>query len=767
MKRSSETLSSYFRINGIKYHFGSEFAQNNVEKPKTTRASTNMSSLRQSASLLEYCLGLGIYVPHYCYHRQLSISGNCRMCLVEIKKSPKPVVSCAMSAKSTLAASAEIYTNSPLVKKSRENIMEFLLLNHPLDCPICDQGGECDLQDQSLFFGVTKKRFYGYRRTVSDKNLGLIVKTVMTRCIHCTRCVRFATEIAGVQNLGTFGRGTNVEIGTYVSKIFDSELSGNVVDLCPVGALTSKPYPFAGRSWELKKISTVDPSDGYGSSILVFLKNNTVFKVLPGFEHGKAGSSNLWLSDKTRFLFDHTLSSRKNIDANLGGHSDVTNKYSWDFVLKHITVTVYVSDHLRKHFLKLNPFLVIFDESSSVEVISILMILEKKYTFFQLRRSATTKLINDFQSDFQMNSVRDFVTLTSSDTCVLLGTNPRYESTYLNLKLKKRYAMGRFQVFSINSRMDLTFPCINLGSNLEKLKHIVGGNASSCNNFKKSSNLITILNTETYAREDSFAIKNLIKVFDSVLLSNNPGMFNLLSTSLNSVGVSNLYSFKNFRKKDLNGTSGLFIINSDAKTSLILTQYIQLAVLNYLTIKIPVTVEQNVKNNFSKLVNQLDLYDYIHLPNNTFFEDSGSYINTEGESKISKKILVSPTNTKSDWMILRKLLSILESIEFTNYKKDNTKVRFRSNSVLKFRNLISFLFLNTQRLSCLSFYGKMGSQEFFLTSKYKTRKSKLSATQLKIWIEDFYIGGFDNYSGDSKIMILCSLSVREVTHTFL
>jgi NADH dehydrogenase/NADH:ubiquinone oxidoreductase subunit G len=689
------------------------------------------------------------------------------MCLVEVKKSPKPVVSCAMSAKSTLAASAEIYTNSPLVKKSRENIMEFLLLNHPLDCPICDQGGECDLQDQSLFFGVTKKRFYGYRRAVSDKNLGLIVKTVMTRCIHCTRCVRFATEIAGVQDLGTFGRGTNVEIGTYVSKIFDSELSGNVVDLCPVGALTSKPYPFAGRSWELKKVSSVDPSDGYGSNILVFLKNNVVFKILPGFKYGRTDGSNLWLSNKTRFLFDHALSSRKNVDANLGGDSGVRDKYSWNFVLRHIAVIVYVSDHLRKHFFKLNPFLILFDESSSVEIISILMILERRYTFFQLRRSATTKLINDFQSDFQMNSVRNFVALTSSDTCILLGTNPRYESTYLNLRLKKRYAMGRFQVFSINSRINLTFPCINLGSNLEKLKHIVEGNVSSCNDFKKSSNLVTILNTETYAREDSFAIKNLIKVLDSMISSNNSGMFNLLSTSLNSVGISNLYSFKNLRRKDLDGTSGLFIINSDAKTSFILNQYIQLAVLNYLTIKTTVTVEQNVKNNFSKLVNRLDLCDYVHLPNDTFFEDSGSYINTEGESRISKKILVSPTNTKSDWMILRKLTSMLESIEFISYKKDNAKIKFRSDSILKFRNLISFLFLNTQRLSCLSFYGKIVSQEEFLTSKHKTRKFKLSATQFKIWIEDFYIGGFDNYSGDSRIMILCSLSAREVTHTFL
>ena len=192
------------------------------------------------------------------------------MCLIEVKNSPKPVVSCSMNAKSLLN-SETIHTNSPLVKKARENILEFLLLNHPLDCPICDQGGECDLQDQALFFGFSKKRFYSLKRIVADKNIGPIVKTVMTRCIHCTRCVRFATEIAGIEDLGIFGRGINSEIGTYVEKVFQSELSGNIIDLCPVGALTSKPYPFLSRDWELKNITTVDFSDGFGINIQVCL----------------------------------------------------------------------------------------------------------------------------------------------------------------------------------------------------------------------------------------------------------------------------------------------------------------------------------------------------------------------------------------------------------------------------------------------------------------------------------------------------------------
>lgn len=196
---------------------------------------------KKTASLIEYCDNLGILIPHYCYHKNLSIAGNCRMCLIEIKNSPKPGVACSLNASSVLNSS-KIYTNTPLVEKARENIMEFLLLNHPLDCPICDQGGECDLQDQSLVYGVTKKRFYDFKRVVSNKNLGPIVKTVMTRCIHCTRCIRFVKEIAGINTLGMLGRGSKNEIGTYVSKVFQSELSGNIIDLCPVSSFTIKKY---------------------------------------------------------------------------------------------------------------------------------------------------------------------------------------------------------------------------------------------------------------------------------------------------------------------------------------------------------------------------------------------------------------------------------------------------------------------------------------------------------------------------------------------
>ena len=230
-----------------------------------------------NSSALEACETVGVEVPRFCYHERLSVAGNCRMCLVEIAKMPKPVASCAMP----IMPDMRIYTDTPLVKKAREGVLEFLLLNHPLDCPICDQGGECDLQDQAMVFGSDRTRFYDFKRGVEDKNVGPLIKTIMTRCIHCTRCVRFAAEIAGVEALGTTGRGRETEIGTYLEKTFQSELSGNVIDLCPVGALTSKPYSFTTRPWELNSVNSIDLTDAIGSNIRLDSRGNDLLRILP------------------------------------------------------------------------------------------------------------------------------------------------------------------------------------------------------------------------------------------------------------------------------------------------------------------------------------------------------------------------------------------------------------------------------------------------------------------------------------------------------
>src|SRR5690554_4111697 len=259
----------------------------------------------RGASILEACKQVGLDIPRFCYHENLSVAGNCRMCLVEIEKSPKPVAACAMP----VANNMMVFTETPLVKKARENVLETLLLNHPLDCPICDQGGECDLQDQTKIFGSDYSRMYYKKRTVVDKYCGPLIKTIMTRCIHCTRCVRYATEVAGIDTLGTLKRGTDTEIGAYIDRIFQTEIAGNVIDLCPVGALTSKPYAFVARPWELRKFPTIDTLDCTGSNIIVELKESEVVRILPRYS---ANINFEWITDKIRFSYDSLKRSRLN-----------------------------------------------------------------------------------------------------------------------------------------------------------------------------------------------------------------------------------------------------------------------------------------------------------------------------------------------------------------------------------------------------------------------------------------------------------------------
>jgi len=253
--------------------------------------------VNSNLSVLEACQFVGIHIPRFCYHETLSIAGNCRMCLVEIEKSPKPVASCALPLSNNLS----IFTDSPLVKKARENVLESLLLNHPLDCPICDQGGECDLQDQTKIFGGDYSRYYSSKRIVESKPYGALIKTIMTRCIHCTRCVRFSEEIAGTSSFGTFNRGKNTEIGPYVLNIFDSEISGNVVDLCPVGALTFKPYAFKARPWELKYYESVDCTSSLCTPILINVKESDIVRIQPKMD---LQLNNSLISDKIRFVYD-------------------------------------------------------------------------------------------------------------------------------------------------------------------------------------------------------------------------------------------------------------------------------------------------------------------------------------------------------------------------------------------------------------------------------------------------------------------------------
>ena len=284
----------------------------------------NEIEFKEGMTVLQACELAGVEIPRFCYHERLSIAGNCRMCLVEMEKSAKPIASCAMPA----AEGMKIKTNTKMVEKARKGVMEFLLVNHPLDCPVCDQGGECDLQDQSLYYGFDGSRFKENKRVVKDKYMGPLIKTQMTRCIHCTRCVRFATEVAGVPEIGAIGRGENMEITTYLEKSMDSELSGNVIDLCPVGALTSKPYAFSARPWELKKTESIDVLDAVGSNIRVDTYGWEVKRILPRLNED---INEEWISDKTRYSCDGLLKQR--LDVPYIKRNNKLQKSNWDEVI--------------------------------------------------------------------------------------------------------------------------------------------------------------------------------------------------------------------------------------------------------------------------------------------------------------------------------------------------------------------------------------------------------------------------------------------------
>jgi NADH-quinone oxidoreductase chain G len=739
----------YFYINNIKFNYDLEFNTN-----------TENNNWKLNAPLIEFCETLGIVIPHFCYNKNLSISGNCRMCLVELKKSPKPIVSCAMNAKSTLSANTEIFTNSPLVKKARENVLEFLLLNHPLDCPICDQGGECDLQDQSLFFGLSKKRFYNFKRIVTDKNIGPIVKTVMTRCIHCTRCVRFASEIGGVEALGVFGRGMNTEIGTYVNKTFQSELSGNVIDLCPVGALTSKPYPFIGRSWELKNIGSIDFSDGFGQNTQVFLKNNRIVKILP--DHNPESNSNEWISDKARFSFDGMFSPERQLNT--------FNSFSWNDLFKELIRTFYFYDHLNRHFLKLNNLILIFNGSVSIEVLNFLVLLSKKYSFIKLRRDTKFKVNNDFEANLQLNSATSAELLETSTLCLLIGINTRYEGSLLNQKLRQRYLKGNFKVFSVDSSVNLTFPTNYLNANLSTIRSIAEGNHMLCQSLKTSKKPSIIISSNIFSRNDASTILQCIKVLEqySNIQTKSWNGLNILSQTLNDTGINFLNRFSVITFNDLQNFSCLFFLNSSLFERN-LNKLIELKLLDYLNYGnnlIKTIIEQNNKiesKPLNKLKGKCNLYNYIYLPNNVFFESSGTFINTEGIIKKTVKLVSSKQNTRNDWQILRKLFSYSKEITFLSDIKINNKIQFNCNNLYNFKNFISFLFHCSQNLSKLSFYLLSKNQSFTLAlneTKFKLNKKKMCNTRLKKNIDDFYIGGNNRYSKYSITMIECSTLFR-------
>ena len=577
----------------------------------------------KNASVLEACEALGVYVPRFCYHERLNVAGNCRMCLVEIEKAPKPIAACAFPVSSNM----RIYTDTPMVQKARENVMEFLLLNHPLDCPICDQGGECDLQEQAMIFGSDRSRFFYVKRTVGDKNCGPLVKTIMTRCIHCTRCVRFFQDIAGQEDLGTTLRGSDTEIGTYVGKILNSELSGNVIDLCPVGALTSKPYAFTARPWEIKTVETIDVTDSVGANIKINFKETEILRVLPSLNDSL---NEEWISDKTRFCFDALKTQR--IGSPLAKFENKFVKISWqNFFVQNSNVL--------KSLLELNSEQVLFVCGNTLDLETI-QILKKMTENFGIRLISEDYLNT---GNHLMGAIKSNVTFTDvleSDLCLSIGTNTRFESALLNVRLKKRIRMGNFTKASIGLYDDLTYNNQSIGNSLKTLLSIAEGNHFFCQKLVKAKTPFLILGSGLKKRIDGHTLNILIAKLSKVIKIVDEDWLgvNFLPLSSNKVGE--------------------FLLGVDSKNKQDFSQikYVYCVGLNSLS-----NLLVNFKNSDSFIVVQSPFSDpslqrgNLILPSTAFSEKEGTFINLEGRVQKTRSVLPGPNLAKNDSIILRSL----------------------------------------------------------------------------------------------------------------
>lgn len=442
-------------------------------------------------TVLQACEKAGVQIPRFCYHDRLSVAGNCRMCLVEIEKAPKPVAACAMP----VMKGWNILTNSEKSRKAREGVMEFLLANHPLDCPICDQGGECDLQDQSMMFGSDRSRFRESKRAVEDKNIGPLVKTIMTRCIQCTRCIRFASEVAGVDDLGTTGRGNDMQVGTYVEKMFMSELSGNIIDICPVGALTSKPYAFTARPWETRKVESIDVLDAVGSNIVVSTRTGEVMRILPRLHED---INEEWISDKTRFAYDG-LKRQRLTQPMVKNEKGVFVYASWEDVLPRVAGVLQSVEG--KDIAAVVGGLV--DAEALIALKDLLNRLNCD-TLCTEEIFPTAGAGTDLRSNYLLNT--KIAGVEEADVLLLVGTNPRFEAPLFNARIRKSWLHNDLQVALVGSPVDLTYRYEHLGESPQILLEIASGKHAFSKVLDNAKKPMVVVGSTALQRSDGAAI---------------------------------------------------------------------------------------------------------------------------------------------------------------------------------------------------------------------------------------------------------------------
>jgi NADH-quinone oxidoreductase subunit G len=579
-------------------------------------------------TVLQACELAGVEIPRFCYHDRLSIAGNCRMCLVEVKPGPpKPQASCALP----VADKQEIFTQTPTVQKARKGVMEFLLINHPLDCPICDQGGECDLQDQAMAYGFDRSRYHENKRAVPDKELGPLVKTSMNRCIHCTRCIRFATEVAGVEQLGATGRGESMEVTTYVEQALSTELAGNLVDLCPVGALTSKPYAFEARPWELTKTESVDVLDALGSNIRIDSRGAQVMRVLPRLNDDV---NEEWISDKTRHAIDGLRHQR--LDRPYVRRKGKLVEATWDEAFATIAA-------------KLNGL----DGSKIAAIVGDQCDAESMVALKDLMASLGSPNVDCRQDGAKIDGPRGSYIFNAgvcgidqADAILLIGTNPRLEAPVLNARIRKRYVHGRCPIASIGAAEDLTYPVERLGAGPATMRELVDGKLGFFDKLKDAKHPLIVVGMGALAREDGAAVLAMAAELAGKLnaVRDDWNGFAVLHTAAARVGGLDLGLVPGEGGRDVAG-----ILEGCQKKEI--EAVFLLAADEIDTTKLGKAFVIYQGHHGDAGAHRAD----VILPGAAYTEKPGIYVNTEGRVQVGRRAGYPPGDAREDWAILRAL----------------------------------------------------------------------------------------------------------------
>jgi NADH-quinone oxidoreductase subunit G len=583
-------------------------------------------------TVIQACEVAGVEIPRFCYHERLSIAGNCRMCLVEMEKSPKPIASCAMPA----ADGMVIKTDTPMVHKARKGVMEMLLINHPLDCPICDQGGECDLQDQALFYGFDRSRFLEQKRAVKDKDFGPLVETHMTRCIHCTRCVRFAAEVAGAEELGAIGRGENTEISTYLGAIIGSELSGNVIDLCPVGALVSKPYAFTARPWELSHTESIDAMDALGAAIRVDARGPEVLRVLPRLNEDV---NEEWLSDKSRFSWDGL--KRQRLDRPYVRVAGKLRETDWNEAFTAIA--------RKLSAMTGNRIAAIAGDQADCESMFLLKALIESLgsTNVDCRQDGAA-LDASSRASYLFNST--IAGIEQADALLLIGTNPRLEAPVLNARIRKRWLAGNFPIGIVGTEAELTYRGQHLGASAKVLNDVAAGRHAFAETLKNAKKPMLIVGQGALARPDGAAILAAAKAIADSLGFVRDGWngFNVLHTAAARVGGLDLGFVPGAGGHDVAG-----ILDGAASGAIDFVYLLEADEIDTDKLDKAFVVYQG--HHGDRGAHRAD----VILPGAAYTEKHAIYVNTEGRPQHTHRAVFPPGDAREDWRILRALSEVL------------------------------------------------------------------------------------------------------------